>query len=127
MDPAASRIANGPLAPNGAALVLIDDDRAALQTVLLLQEFGIAVDIAEDEAAALTWARRASYQLIVCGAAPHHDQLALRLLRAAPHAQIVYVSRDDAPRGFHQIGIETLGLPLDVNEFVDFARGQTPS
>ena len=124
MDTAASRIANGPLAPNGAALVLIGDDRAALQAVLLLQEFGLAVDVAEDEAAALTWARRANYQLILCGPSMPNNQLALRLLRAAPRSQIVYLSRDEPPRGFPAIGIQTLALPLDVNAFVEFARGR---
>lgn len=122
MDAAASRIANGPLAPHGAALVLVGDDRAALQTVLLLQEFGIAVDIAEDEAAALTWARRASYQLVICGASPRHDLLALRLMRAAPKAQVVYLSREEAPKRLRTIGVETLKLPLDVNAFVEVAR-----
>ena len=123
MDVSASRIANGPLAPRGAALVLVGDDRAALQAVLLLQEFGLAVDVAEDEAAALVWARRASYQLIVCGGAPRHDALALRLVRAAPRARIAYLSREAAPRGFPAIGIATLALPLEVNAFVEVARG----
>ena len=121
MDAAGARIANGPLAPHGAALVLVGDNRAALQTVLLLQEFGIAVDIAEDEAAALTWARRANYRLIICGASPRHDLLAVRLRRAAPEAQVVYMSRDDAPLRFGLLGIETLSLPLDVNAFVAVA------
>jgi len=124
MDPSASRIANGPLAPHGAALVLVGDDRAALQAVLLLQEFGMAVDVAEDEGAALIWARRASYQLIVCGGGPRHEVLALRLVRAAPKARIAYLSREAAPRGFPAIGIHTLSLPLDVNAFVEVARAQ---
>ncbi len=122
MDAAASRIANGPLATHGSALVLVGDDRAALQAVLLLQEFGMAVDIAEDEAAALTWARRARYQLVVCGGTPRHDRLAIRLLRAAPHARIAYLSRDEAPRRLRAIGIETLKLPLDVNAFAEFVQ-----
>ncbi len=122
MDAAASRITNGPLASHGAALVLIGDDRAALQTVLLLQEFDMAVDIAEDEAATLAWARRARYQLVVCGGAARHDLLAMRLLRAAPYAQIAYMSRTTPPRGFSAMGIATLALPLDVNALVDLAR-----
>ena len=122
MDASARRIANGPLAPHGAALVLIGDDRAALQAVLLLQEFGIAVDIAEDEAAVLTWARRARYQLVICGGAPRHDLLAMRLLRVAPRARIAYLSREAAPRGFPTMGIATLSLPLDVNAFVELAQ-----
>jgi len=123
MDAAASRIANGPLAPHGAALVLVGDDRAALKAVLLLQEFGLAVDIAEDEAAALTWAKRASYQLVICGGAPQHERLALRLLRAAPRARIIYLSESEIPSNFHSIGIETLTLPLDANAFSEVARG----
>lgn len=122
MDSAASRMANGPLASHGAALVLIGDDRAALQTVLLLQEFGMAVDIAEDEAAALTWARRARYQLVVCGGAPRHDLLAMRLVRAAPHARVAFMSRATPPRGFPAMGIATLALPLDVNALVELAQ-----
>lgn len=121
MDPSAARIANGPLAPHGSALVLVGDDRAALQVVLLLQEFGIAVDVAEDEVAALTWAKRARYQYVVCGGAPRHDMLAVRLLRAAPRAQIIYLSRDAAPQNLRSIGVETLALPLDVNAFVSVA------
>lgn len=121
MDPVTSRIANGPLAPHGSALVLVGDDRAALQVVLLLQEFGIAVDVAEDEAAALTWAKRARYHYVICGGAPRHDMLAIRLLRAAPRAQVVYLSRDETPRNLHAVGVETLALPLDVNAFVALA------
>ncbi len=122
MDVSASRIASGPLAPHGSALVLVGDDRAALKTVLLLQEFGITVDMAEDETAALGWARRAEYQLIVCGGAPKHDLLALRLNRAAPRARTVYLGREAAPRSFEVVGIKSFQLPLDVNEFVEFAR-----
>jgi DNA-binding response OmpR family regulator len=121
MDPSASRIANGPLAPRGCALVLVGDDRAALQVVLLLQEFGIAVDVAENEAAALTWAKRARYQYVICGGGPRHDMLAIRLIRAAPRAQVVYLSRDEAPRNLHAVGVQTLALPLDVNAFVAVA------
>ena len=81
----------------------------------------MVVDVAADEAAVLTWARRARYQIVVCGGAPNHDRLALQLLRAAPHTRVVYLSRDEAPRGFEQIGIHTLPLPLDVNHFVEIA------
>jgi len=122
MDAASSRISDGALASHGAALVLIGDDRAALKAVLLFQEFGLAVDLAEDEAAALAWARRARYDLIVCGGAPRHDLLAIRLLRAAPRARIAYVSASKPPRGFPAMGIETLTLPLDVNALVELAQ-----
>ena len=122
MDVSASRIVNVPLALHGSALVLIGDDRDALKAMLLLQEFGITVDLTEDEAAALGWARRADYQLIVCGGAPKHNLLTMRLHRAAPRARVVYLSRETAPRSFEVGGIETFQLPLDVNEFVEFAR-----
>ena len=122
MDQAASRIANGPLAARGSALVLVGDDRAALQAVLLLQEFGVAVDVAQDEAAALTWAKRASYQYVVCGGSPRHDMLAVRLLRAAPHARVIYLSRGAPPKNLHEVGVRTLPLPLDVNAFVEVTK-----
>jgi hypothetical protein len=124
MDPQTSRPTYGPLSSRGAALVFVADDRAALQTVLLLQEFGFTVDVAEDETAAVTWARRAHYALIVCGGVPDHVLLAMRLFRAAPRARIAYLSRDGGPRSFRSIGVETLTLPLDVNALVEVAKAR---
>ena len=50
----------------GSALVVIGDDRVALALVLVLQEMDLAVDVAVDGPAAVEWARRAAYDLIVC-------------------------------------------------------------
>lgn len=60
---------------------------------------------------------------MICGGAPQHERLALRLLRAAPRARIIYLSESEIPSNFHSIGIETLTLPLDANAFSEVARG----
>jgi hypothetical protein len=35
----------GPLSEQGGALVFLSDDRTALQSILMLQEFGLTVDL----------------------------------------------------------------------------------
>jgi len=107
----------GPLSPYGAALVHLDDDRAALQVVLLLQEFGLAVDVVDDAAAALEWAERAHYALMICGGDFSHHLVAYRAQRAAPETQVLLMSRYPARASLTRVGVELFALPLDVNAF----------
>jgi DNA-binding response OmpR family regulator len=102
------------------ALVVISEDRVALATVLVLQELDLAVDIAIDGPAAVVWARRAGYELIVCGPGGHEaTDLALAFRVAAPDARIVLLtapgSLTDALDAF---AIEVIRPPLDVNTLV---------
>ena len=107
----------GPLSEHGAALVYLDDDRAALQVVLILQEFGLAVDIVGDSSSALTWATHAHYSLVICGGDFSHHLLAYRAQRAAPESQVLLMSRLPARASLTSAGVELFPLPLDVNAF----------
>ena len=99
------------------ALVVIGDDRVALAIVLVLQEMDLAVDIAVDGAAAVAWARRERYDLVVCG--PGHADaadLAVSFRLADPDARVVLIAgADDAPRALDAFDIEVIDAPLDVN------------
>jgi DNA-binding response OmpR family regulator len=107
----------------GSALVLVEDQRAALAAVLILQEMGYSVDIAVQPEAALDWIRLARYQWIVCsGGGEQHrsDSFALRLRHTAPQARILLVGSDGASLdALHEIGVEVLQAPVDVNMLVD--------
>ena len=107
----------GPLSEHGAALVYLSDDRAALQAVLMLQEFGLTVDLVDDAGSALTWATRAHYSLLVCGGDFSHHLLAYRARRAAPDTHVLLMSRLPARASLTSAGVELFPLPLDVNAF----------
>jgi DNA-binding response OmpR family regulator len=122
MNTSTRLVAEGALAPNGAALVLLNDNRAALQAVLVLQEFGMAVDVAQDRLDALLWASRARYDLIVLGGAQGHEALALLLRRAAPQARVVLFSRERPRQSLAMAGIRTIEPPVNVNTLARVAR-----
>jgi len=109
-------------ATRGSALVLVEDQRAALAAVLILQEMGYSVDIAVQPEAALEWIRLARYQWIVCSGGGEQSRsfdFALRLRHTAPHARILLVGSDGASLdGLHEIGVEVLHPPVDVNMLV---------
>ena len=67
--------------PRGCALVLVDDQRAALASVLLLQEMGFSVDVSVQPEAALSWVRLARYEWVVCsgGGVTSNPEFLLRL------------------------------------------------
>ncbi len=50
-----------------SALVALQCERAALAAVLVLQEMGLAVDIAVDRDRSVDWAKQAGYSFVVCG------------------------------------------------------------
>src|SRR5712691_7834404 len=83
----------------GRALVVMSDDRVALATVLVLQEMNLLVDVAIDGVAAVGWARRDEYELIVCGPDSSAADLALRFVDAAPLARVMLLAgADDSAR-----------------------------
>lgn len=114
----------GGFGTQGSALVLIDDDRAALATVLVLQEMGQAVDVATDRDAALTWVRLARYGVIVCGTpADTAAETALRLRFAAPGARVLMLSEPTARAAeLDMLGVEVLQTPINVNTLIDRLR-----
>lgn len=117
LDAFAAMGPTGPLSAHGSALVYLDDDRAALQVVLLLQEFGLAVDIVSDASSALTWATHAHYSLMICGGDFSHHLLAYRARRASPETDVLLMSRLPARVSVTNAGVELFPLPLDVNAF----------
>jgi len=117
LDAFAAMSPAGPLSEHGAALVYLSDDRAALQSVLMLQEFGLAVDIVNDAGSALSWATHAHYSLLICGGDFSHHLLAYKAQRAAPETQVLLMSRFPARASLRDAGVELFPLPLDVNAF----------
>lgn len=115
LDAFAAMPSAGSLSEHGAALVYLSDDRAALQSVLMLQEFGLAVDIVNDSNSALNWATHAHYSLLICGGDFSHHLLAYRAQRAAPETQVLLMSRLPARISLKNAGVELFPLPLDVN------------
>ena len=107
----------GPLSAHGSALVCLSDDRAALQVVLMLQEFGLTVDLVTDGKSALNWATHAHYSLAICGGDFSHHLLAYQAQRAAPETQVLLMSRLPARPSIAKAGVELFPLPLDVNAF----------
>lgn len=107
----------------GSALVLVEDQRAALAAVLILQEMGYSVDIAVQPEAALDWIRLARYQWIVCsggGEQGRSSTFAERLRGTAPRSRILLVGADGAPLdSLDELGVEVLHAPVDVNMLVD--------
>ena len=106
----------------GSALVAVEDERAALASVLVLQEMGFSVDIARDHAAALAWAGRATYAVVICGTgdAQRSTQFAIRIRFCAPQTRVLLLTDPAvAPEALDEIGIELLAAPIDVNMLVE--------
>ena len=109
----------------GSALVVLDDQRAALATVLVLQEMGLTVDVAADREAALGWAIRAGYTVAICDGAdePQSRDFLIRLHRAAPRTRVLWLAPPDVePDGLEEVGVELLRGPFDVNRLVERLR-----
>lgn len=105
----------------GSALVLVEDQRAALAAVLIAQEMGYSVDIAANPPAALGWIQLARYDLIVCSGGEHtrSPEFVLRLRYTAPQSRIVLLGGADGPLdALAELGIEVMRAPMDVNELV---------
>lgn len=108
------------------ALVCVDDARTALATMLLLQEFGHAVDLVDSGDAAVAWAGAAHYDLIMLGENATEDrglQLALHIRYVAPTPRVILIGDEHAPAdGLDILGIEVLRAPISVNQLVDRLR-----
>lgn len=111
-----------PMGPRGCALVLVDDQRSALASVLLLQEMGFSVDVSVQPEAALSWVRLARYEWVVCsgGGVTGRPEFLLRLRYAAPGARVLLIGDLTSPAdGLDAMGIEVLRAPVDVNMLVN--------
>jgi len=106
----------------GSALVLVEEQRAALAAVLVLQEMGYSVDIAANPQAALSWIQLARYELIVCsggGDLSRSPEFVLRLRYTAPQSRILLLGGPDGPpNAMDALGVEVLRAPMDVNRLV---------
>ena len=105
----------------GSALVLVEDQRSALASVLLLQEMGFSVDVSAQPDAALSWIRLARYEWIVCsgGDRTSSPDFLLRLRYATPLARILVLGGSDVPAdGLDALGVEVLHGHVDVNALV---------
>lgn len=108
---------------HGSALVALDDERAALATVLVLQEMGLAVDIAVDRDRSVEWAKQAGYTYVVCG--DDNDEagvkdFAAKIRFAIPQTRVLLLAGPDFDQGgLEAIGVEVLPSPVDVNALVE--------
>ena len=107
---------------HGSALVAIEDERAALATVLVLQEMGLVVDIVDDRDRSVEWAVKANYSYVICGEDETNDvtEYALRIRLAIPSTQVIVL----AEPGFDNnalvaAGVEVMRSPIDVNVLVE--------
>lgn len=109
---------------SGSALVVLDDQRSALSTVLVLQEMGLTVDVAADLGAATAWARMARYAVIVCGGASVEDLVAfaLRVRASSPLTQILLLGHAGPIAELDGLGVQVLQPPVNVNALVDRLR-----
>ena len=108
----------------GSALVLLDDQRAALSTVLVLQEMGLTVDVAADRDAAVAWARMARYAVIVCGGASVEQlvEFALKVRATSPFTQILLLGHFGATPELAALDVHVLRPPVNVNTLVERLR-----
>jgi hypothetical protein len=103
----------------GRALVVMSDDRVALATVLVLQEMDLRVDVAIDGSAAVGWAGRDEYEVIVCGPDGSAADLALRFVEAAPGARVMLLGgAEDSEWELGALGVDVIRPPLNVNTLV---------
>ena len=105
----------------GRALVLVQDRRVALASVLVLQEMQLEVDYATDAEAALDWSRSHNYEVVVYGAEQHvyPEEYVRRLRQTLPFTRILMLAPlwSDA-EGLAEAGIEVLQPPVNVNALV---------
>ena len=108
----------------GSALAFLDDQRAALSTVLVLQEMGLTIDVAADRDAALAWARMARYTVIVCGGVSIEDlvEFALKVRASAPLTQILVLGHFGPMPELADLDIHVLPSPVNVNALVERLR-----
>ena len=105
----------------GKALVLVQDRRVALASVLVLQEMQLEVDYATDAEAALDWSRSHDYDVVVYGAEQHvyPENYARRLRETLPDTRILMLAPPwSDSEGLDAVGIEVLRPPVNVNVLI---------
>jgi DNA-binding response OmpR family regulator len=109
---------------SGSALVAVDDQRAALAAVLVLQEMGLTVDIAADRESALAWVKMARYAAIVSdGHSPERlTDFALRVRAASPATEIILLAPFPGHPTLVELGAHVLQPPVNVNALVQRLR-----
>jgi DNA-binding response OmpR family regulator len=121
------RVTNAPGAgygTAGSALVVLDDQRTALASVLVLQEMGLTVDVAADRDAALAWVRMARYAVIVCGGGTTEQlvEFALKVRAASPATRILMLGNFGPQPALTGIDVHILRPPVNVNALVEQLR-----
>jgi DNA-binding response OmpR family regulator len=106
----------------GSALVVLDDERLALTTVLVLQEMCLDVYVASDRDIALQAAAKAGYAVVVCGGQeqPQISEFAIRLRYSAPQTRVILLAGPELSHDeLNAIDVEVLPAPVDVNMLVE--------
>ena len=108
---------------HGSALVVLEDERAALAAVLVLQEMGLAVDIAVDRERSVDWAKQVGYSFVVCGGDDDEAgvrDFAAKMRVAVPQTRVLLLAGADFDSdGMEAIGVEVLPSPVEVNSLMD--------
>jgi hypothetical protein len=108
---------------HGSALVALEDERAALAAVLVLQEMGLAVDIAVDRDRSVDWAKQAGYSVVVCGDDDDEagvKDFAAKMRFEVPQTRVLLLASANFDNdGMESIGVEVLPSPIEVNSLVD--------
>lgn len=107
---------------HGSALVAIEDERAALATVLVLQEMGLVVDIVVDRDRSVDWAVKANYLYVFCGGDDTTDvtDYAMRIRHAVPTTQVIMLAEAGSNHtALVAAGVEVMRSPIDVNVLVE--------
>lgn len=107
---------------HGSALVAIEDEHAALATVLVLQEMGLVADIVVNRDRSVEWAAKANYSYLICGGDDTTDvtDYAIRMRLAVPRTQVTVLDGSDFEHtALIAAGVEVMPSPIDVNLLVE--------
>lgn len=109
---------------HGSALVVVDGQRVSRAVTLVLQEMGLAVDVADGGVAALRWTKHAAYTFAICGGEQEGGtdavELAIGMRNAAPQTRVILLAGAGiTATGLDAAGVEVLPAPFDVNRLVE--------
>jgi len=109
----------------GSALIVLDDDRAARASTLVLQELGLTVDHTTSLDAAIEWIEAARYEVVIAAGRnnPQSAEFAWQVRYLSRETRIVLLGEP----GFQSVGLEDLGVevlpaPVDVNRLMAVLR-----